>query len=179
MHAIRRILSPTDFTELSGHALRTAHALAVDCGGDLYVVHVRQSFVVPDLGPQSALGSVVLAPSDDELDAVLDSFVHRVLPQPRCPVLKRSLCGPVADAVREYARQHAIDLIVMGAHTGHRMRRRLLGSTSLAVFEAATCGVLMVHPPGARRSDGRSRSVGAAREDTAQADPLDGFSMRN
>lgn len=50
--------------------------------------------------------------------------------------------GHAASEIRDYARQHGVDLIVMGTH-GRRGWQRLLGSTAAGVLHGAPADVFM------------------------------------
>jgi nucleotide-binding universal stress UspA family protein len=52
--------------------------------------------------------------------------------------------GRAADRIIDYAKTHAIDLIVMSTHGRTGLQRWLLGSVASKVMEAAPCPVLLV-----------------------------------
>jgi serine/threonine protein kinase len=59
----------------------------------------------------------------------------------------RVTSGPPATVIREYARRHALDYIIMGAR-GSSARRRFLGSVSARVVAEAPCSVTVVRARG-------------------------------
>ncbi len=80
------------------------------------------------------------------LDAVVhrqaDDYLTRVCAQ-RGIDRHRVLDGAAADALHDYAREHA-DLLVIGSH-GRGLARSLFASTSNAVLHGTPCDVLAVH----------------------------------
>lgn len=59
------------------------------------------------------------------------------------------LFGSPRHEIAHYAREHNIDLIVMGKHSRHGFAR-LLGSTAESVVRHATCDVLTIAQPEAK-----------------------------
>src|SRR5689334_22530096 len=129
--AVREILFPTDYSDISLNAGRTAAQLARRTGARLHVVHVVPP--VTDPGPADPLPKAI-AGFGSGLDVVT-----AVVP------------GLPAREIVRYARRHAIDVIVMGTHGRTGMSRALLGSVAEAVVRRAPCRVLTV--PDAARSD--------------------------
>jgi nucleotide-binding universal stress UspA family protein len=64
--------------------------------------------------------------------------------------------GPPVDEIIEVAEQRDADLIVVGTHEPGFLERLLRGSVSQGVARRAHCDVLIVHPRGKERSDGRN-----------------------
>ena len=52
-----------------------------------------------------------------------------------------------AEAIVDYAQQHAIDVIVMGTHGRGALGHLFMGSVAERVVRTATCPVLTVHQP--------------------------------
>jgi len=123
------ILFATDFSEVSRLAGQTAADLARRFGARLHVLHV----VPPVTDPVPAPAALKAAAA--ELAAGL-SPVTAVL------------AGRAASQIVNYARRHAIGLIVIGTHGRTGMSHALLGSVAEAVMRRAPCRVLTV-PPGA------------------------------
>jgi nucleotide-binding universal stress UspA family protein len=56
------------------------------------------------------------------------------------------LAGNVADSVVEYAREHNIDLIIIGTHGARGIGKILLGSGAERVLKLAHCPTLIFNP---------------------------------
>ncbi len=121
------ILFATDFSEASRLAGRTAADLARHFGARLHVLHV----VPPVTDPTPAPAALKAAAA--ELSAGL-SPVTAVL------------SGRAAPQIVNYARRHAIGLIVLGTHGRTGVSHALLGSAAEAVMRRAPCRVLTVPP---------------------------------
>ena len=121
---VRQILFPTDYSEISANAGRTAAQLARHFGARLHVLHVVPP--VTDPGPPEALPTAVA-----KLGAGLD-------------IVTAITTGRPAHAIVEYAIRYDVDMIVMGTHGRTGVSRALLGSVAEAVVRRAPCLVLTV-----------------------------------
>ncbi len=139
----KRILCPIDFSEFSEAALSYASSLAQESHARLYLVHVDDSQVPYDAG----YAAYVAPPSNPE--ALRERLVEQRPTLPNVEYQHELLFGHPADAVVEFARQNAIDLIVMGTHGRTGVARLLMGSIAEAVVRRAECPVLTVKVPAA------------------------------
>ena len=119
----RQILVATDFSDGAEAAVRAAHAYARAFGAHLHVLHITWS------------GEYGLTDLFATLRAELGESV---------PITCASMPGDAADQIVRYARQHAVDLVVVGTHGRTGFSRALLGSVAEAVARAAPCPVLTV-----------------------------------
>jgi nucleotide-binding universal stress UspA family protein len=121
--AVRDILLATDFSEASEPAVRVARDYAYRFGARVHLVHVA-------------------APSDPGAAARLGGIAATFAP---AEVVARVLGGPApAAAIVGYAREHGIDLIVLGTHGRTGVSHLLLGSIAERVVRTAPCPVLTV-----------------------------------
>jgi nucleotide-binding universal stress UspA family protein len=147
---VKRVLVPTDFSELAHRALDYARDLCQHYGAELYVLHVLvPSRQVPVVGSDPAVGvtgNVVLMAPTEEIVAETTQLLKahtRGYDSPVPPVVVVRV-GLEWETIARYAEEAGIDLIVIGTHARSVMKRILLGSTSKAVLEHAPCPVLMV-----------------------------------
>jgi universal stress protein A len=122
--AIHRILFPTDFSDASEAASRTAVALAREYDAELIMVYVVPP--VTDPSPSEGIGALAA-----EL-------------APGLTVKTEVLSGIPARRIADYARRQHVDLIVMGSHGRTGVSRALLGSVAEAVVRRSPCPVLVV-----------------------------------
>ena len=146
MIALKKILVPTDFSETANLAVMYARALAEAFGASIHVLHVATDparylpvdafAALPDLRIQ--LEADCLKRLDEILaDAGVKNLeVHRAL----------RLGEPFVEIVA-YARNNAVDLIVMGTHGRGPIQHLLLGSVAEKVVRKAPCPVLTIRPP--------------------------------
>ena len=137
----RRILVGWDAQENSTHAFGLAARLARCCEAELLVLSVaRMPDHVETIGQCDAMladaqrfYSSRLEPLERAAKRVGVTFRHEVIPGGQRP-----------ETIIEYARDHACDLIVLGAHKGGGFARLVSGMVGEAVARAAPCPVLLV-----------------------------------
>ena len=134
MVALRTILVPIDFSETSSRALDFARMLADKCGASLHLLHVIG-------GPPASSGTG----TDEQRDACarLDALLDDADREARHATTSCGVGTFPAEIIR-YATDHAIDLIVMGAHTHGPAFRMCAPSIAECVLWSAPCAVLAV-----------------------------------
>lgn len=137
----KRILCPIDFSDFSEAALQYASSLAQEANAMLYLVHVDDSQVPYDAG----YAAYVAPPVNPE--ALMERLVAKKPSREGVRFEHHLLFGHPADAVVEFARQHEVDLIVMGTHGRTGLSRILMGSIAEAIVRRAECPVLTVKTP--------------------------------
>lgn len=133
-----KVLVPTDFSEPSIEAIRTALKL-VEHGADVHVLHVLEPMehtspgvVFGDFDPESRQARAV---------NTLDEFLNRhELAGLTCGVE----IGNPGLKIAEYATEHGVELIVMPSHGHHGLKRILLGSVTERALRHAECPVLVL-----------------------------------
>lgn len=149
--AFEKICCAVDFSESSRAALEEAATLASRVGAELTIVHVHGDLPV-------LAADLLLAPSERlehaaaELREHLEFLRREAEERTGRPVKCAILGGHPADELVRYARKHAVDLLVLGAHGHSGARRLVLGSVADRVLHHAPCPVLVVRPRG-RESD--------------------------
>ena len=143
MIALKNILVPHDFSDTSEAAMQYAFELARTFGAKLQVVHVSEKARF-EMSTEFPLG-LDLSLEDairERLLKIMATDAHREL-QPSFQVLSGS---PHVEIVR-YAKDHAIDLIVMGTHGRGVVAHAVMGSVAEKVVRHAPCPVLNVRHP--------------------------------
>lgn len=147
--AIRRILFPTDFSEPSQQAAQYAMALADQFGAELHLLHV-----ISQVMPYADASSVWLMPADEtqeQLEAAEKYLLKNVIDpewSAKHTVVHKTVVGFAVEEILEYAKNHNIDLIVVGTHGYTWLAHALIGSVAEKVIRTANCPVLTVHPQG-------------------------------
>ena len=141
-----RILVPTDFSPPCEAALATAGALATQFGADIHLIHVLEdpSTTAADASDVSTDGPSGLRESwrkeaQAQLNALLDPPKDV-----QFRVITGVMFGSPARAIVNYARDYAINLIVMGTHGRSGFAHLLLGSVTERVVRTAECPVLTI-----------------------------------
>jgi len=149
MIAINNILVATDFGEASDSALRYGRELATRFGATLHVLHVAQNVYVTTFGAETY--AAIVPEMQDEIEKAAKKRLDEALidsdgsgPKTKAVVMTSS--SP-AYAIVDYARDHAVDLIVMGTHGRGALAHIVMGSVAERVVRLATCPVLTVRHP--------------------------------
>jgi nucleotide-binding universal stress UspA family protein len=148
MIRIQNVLVATDFSEPSEAALNYGRELARSFHATLHVLHVVDSIYAQYGGEAYSVALPELQVEIEnsgrkQLEGLLNDEDRTDLHAK--PVLITALAK--AAAIVDYARQNAIDLIVMGTHGGGAISHLLMGSVAERVVRTATCPVLTVHHP--------------------------------
>jgi nucleotide-binding universal stress UspA family protein len=141
----KRILLPTDGSEITTKAVQTAIGLAKAVGAELHTISVKEPF------PYSAISEMQPTPPQEFFDAqerIASSRVRQVVAEAdRAGV---SCQGHTVEALHpweaiiDYAKQQNCDLVVMASHGRRGMASLLLGSETQRVLTHTTIPVLVV-----------------------------------
>jgi nucleotide-binding universal stress UspA family protein len=144
MLRLRRILFATDGSPSAVGAFLHAAYLAEHTGAELHALHVEE----PDAEPASVLEPLRITPEDIAADLRLPSpapEASRWAPGEPVPFRYTQEQAPrTAPAILDYVRREEIDLVVMGTHGRHGVRRMLIGSVAEEVVRLAPCPVFTV-----------------------------------
>lgn len=144
---IRRILAPTDFSDHSCHALGYARTFASRWDAELHLINVIEPAVFPTEAGLTPMGMINL---DSELTEAADRAMADMLKREELQGLRITSAithGRASSAIIDYARDNAIDLIVIATHGRTGLEHFIFGSTAERVVRESPCPVLTVHPP--------------------------------
>ena len=143
MIGLHRILVPTDFSDTSQAALKYGVALARKFDARLHLLHVPEH---PGEAAETefpiGLFETMQNAAHDRLGHLLNAEDSHDL-KPDCSMR----IGKPAEEIVRYAREHQIDLVVMGTHGREGVARVLMGSVAEIVVRRCGCPVLTVHNP--------------------------------
>jgi nucleotide-binding universal stress UspA family protein len=148
MIVLKNILVATDFSEPSAAALKYGRDLARGYSATMHVLHVADNIVLrlagdSSLGMLPELQAKMEESAREQLKALLTEEDRSQLRA--TPVMITSMSP--AEAIVDYARDHLIDLVVIGTHGRGMFSRLLLGSVAERVVRSAPCPVLTVRHP--------------------------------
>lgn len=142
----KRILVPTDYSDTGAEALDHARALATAFDAQVFCIHVVDEAYQywSSMGPET----IPIGPPIEDLIALgqsrMTKFVAQHLANLSRPPISTVVMGrPFAEIIK-YARDNAVDVIVMGTHGRGALAHVLLGSTTEKVVRKASCAVLTV-----------------------------------
>lgn len=141
----KRILVPTDGSDITGKAVQTAIELAALAGAELMTIGVKEPF------PYSAISEMQPVPPQEFFDAqerIAAGHVKTVLDAAKaagvnCQGHTVEALHPW-EAIIDHAKTHACDLIVMASHGRRGVAALLLGSETQKVLTHSTLPVLVV-----------------------------------
>lgn len=146
----KNVLFPTDFSEVSLEGWPHAVTLANCFGAQLHCLHVVDEAYQywSSMGPES----IPVGPPPDDMIEVGNQRMARLAKEQFADVkpaveTEVVLGRPFFEIIR-YAKEHDIDLIVMGTHGRGALAHVLLGSTTEKVVRKAPCAVMTVRAGG-------------------------------
>ena len=147
MVRIDNVLLATDLSEASDDAFLYARTLARSCHATLHLLYVAEDLLTRyDAGVQMMLSADVQRELEDDARKQLERLASQAAGDaPVRAVLRTS--NATAAAITDYARDAAIDLIVLGTHGRRGVSHLLLGSVAERVSRTAPCPVLIVRHP--------------------------------
>lgn len=141
----KRILFPTDGSEITEKALRTAVDLAKLCGAELYALAVQEPF------PYSAISEIQPMPPQEFFDAQQKIAASRVQRVAAAAAAAGVACQSHTveaehpwEAILDHGKAQQCDLVVMASHGRRGVSALLLGSETQKVLTHSTLPVLVV-----------------------------------
>jgi len=149
MITLRNVLVATDFSEPSDAALLYGRELATKYGATLHVLHVAQNIYLTTFGAENY--TAVLPDLQQQIEDDARRYLHELLIDsdrsgpPTVPVILTSASPAIA--IVDYAKDHNVDIIVMGTHGRGALAHVVMGSVAERVVRFAPCPVLTVRQP--------------------------------
>ena len=146
----KRILWPTDFSELSQRAGRYAHGLAQLFSAEMHILHV----VPPPLNPDVAVllpSDVPIPISEPELRAASFRAIRDLIDKKFSGftnAIAEVRFGNPWSVVCDYAKEKLVELVVVATHGRTGLGHALIGSTAERIVQHAPCPVLTVKASG-------------------------------
>ncbi|MDR2876743.1 MAG: universal stress protein [Chromatiales bacterium] len=142
----KHILIAVDFSDITDHVIKRANELAR--GAHLTLIHVVDYLPPLGFGDDFTPAPTVLIDEQMLMDNGARILKHHAERHHFGPEVDRLVrFGTPRQEIVAAADQRAVDLIVIGSHGRHGLRR-LLGSTASAVLNDAVCDVLAVRAHG-------------------------------
>jgi nucleotide-binding universal stress UspA family protein len=148
----RSILVPLDGSHFSEQSIPTAADFAADYDASLHLVHVHIPPMVSHLAADSAVPYAGVASEgwDEECRRgeleYMDRLARNIGNVPAEDLDTRILDGRVSDAIRKFADESDVDLIVMASHGHTGVERLWLGSVTEALARRTTKPLLILRP---------------------------------
>jgi len=143
---IRLILAPTDFSEFSKQALRSALELAQTFEAKLLLLNVVEPPPYPIEGiVPSNLGANLL----DDLERRASDELAAVIPEAqgtKVDITRRGVVGIPYRKIIEVAEEEKADLIIVATHGRTGLSHLIIGSVAERIVRTAPCPVLTIRP---------------------------------
>jgi nucleotide-binding universal stress UspA family protein len=152
---IKKILAPTDLSELSRAGVRYALNKAKDHGAEVIIYHVVTADEMLNLSERVSKDGFGRSDSSNLLKNFLETYrlsLARFVRQnffdllPFVRVDERVELGSADKNILEQAEKEGVDLIVMSTHGRTGLSRAFLGSVTERVVRNAPCLVLAIPP---------------------------------
>ena len=147
---VKKILAPIDFSAHSMEAMRGAMELAKDAGAEVHLMHV--------IAPHRHFIPLPLATSAEESrELVREAAMIEQAEEELARIKKEdfgdskkvvtyAVVGHPVEKLVEYAKEQAIDLIVMATRGRSAVEQMLFGGTTEKIVRSAPCSVLVFRP---------------------------------
>lgn len=147
MQNIQQIIVPVDFHQHTEELAAFAIDIANKLGAKLTFLNVSRVMA------EGAVYSDVYPPSFATMDEELFGYAQKKMDalveksKSTCPGCEGVvLRGEVVDAIVEYVKDKATDLIIMATHGAKGIEKIMLGSVAERVLKRATCPILLFNP---------------------------------
>jgi len=146
---IKQILVPTDFSENAQHALNYGTELAKQCSAKLHLLHtpVIPTYLLMDLsyspGPEAV--TRILNDSQDALDEQAKGLAAAGVEY--FTVIRE---GTVHEVIRDYAKEHDVDLVIVGTHGRSGVSKLMYGSVTERVIKTVHTPIIIIPPNGGK-----------------------------
>lgn len=147
MHAIKRILWPTDFSDEARRALPFVNGLARQFAARVDVLHVLPSgpAMASMTGHAAPMMTEYIKSMDEHARTTINSVVSDDI-EAGIPVDGSVKMGSAAHEISTFATDHDIDLIILSTNGETGLARLIVGSVAEKVVRFAPCPVLTVPP---------------------------------
>ncbi len=144
---MKRILVPTDFSEISNIALQYAVAMNNSIHGHLDVIHTYT--VVSRTDMIISMEPVIRQTAEEDMDKLMAGIVPMVLKD--ASIGSEVVKGDPVDVIGRMSKKNQYDLIIMGTQGSSGILEVFIGSTTLAVMRQTETPLLAVPREGEYR----------------------------
>ncbi len=139
--AIRRILVPVDFSDVSHRAIQHAKELAMTYGARLDLLHVVEEIALPAAYGMEPVNLVIPEVVENSERALADMAREEIGYE---HIVVHALTGYAVSTILDFADENEIDLMVIATHGRTGIDRVLMGSVAEKVVRRAPCPVFTV-----------------------------------
>lgn len=140
---MKRILVPTDFSEISQNALKTAAQIAKKSNAEIIILHVLE---LPHQMTDAIIGGVSI-PETMLFIKRANELLDKISLQPHLdeiPVTEIVKMDKAVQGILQISKDYDIDLIVMGTHGSSGIQESLIGSVTEKVILKSEIPILVI-----------------------------------
>jgi nucleotide-binding universal stress UspA family protein len=141
MPGFRHILFPVDFSERCATVRPFVRVLANKSKAKVTLLHTFEAPRGLCCASEGAFTAVFDVGQMEEESCTLLAEFFPPESGDNFEVVKRAVCGDPAQAIVDYARKNAVDLIMLPTHGRGKFQRLLLGSVTSKILDSAPCAV--------------------------------------
>jgi nucleotide-binding universal stress UspA family protein len=137
---IRKILCPTDFSEISMKSIQASRDLKEVLASKLDILHISPDYIIRKMGTVEERDKGLRELQEKAKDK-LDKFLryHNIQ---NTGIIEQ---GEPDKRIVSFSKEHDIDLIVIGARGLGLIKGMLIGSVTDAVLKSSPCPVFVIH----------------------------------
>jgi universal stress protein A len=146
--ALKTVLVATDFSDAAEIAIRYGREFARRFDASLHVLHVADDVTASAMATPGYVGDFSAYQENFEQECCAKvtatlTDADRAALHAKCVVVTSS---EPAQAILDYARTNAADLVIVGTHGRAGLGHLLMGSVAETIVRSAVCPVLTVRP---------------------------------
>ena len=145
MKSIRKILVPTDFSDLSLAAMEYATSVATHDDAEIHLIHVVENVPAVAFHTVDLDAEAIVRNAEKKALEELKQFIAEKL-NGRTDLIPIVRCGIPHEQIVDFAKREHVDLIVMATHGRTGLAHVLMGSVVEKVVRESTIPVLTVKP---------------------------------
>jgi len=152
---IKRILVPTDLSDLSLSSIEYASSLALFFKAEMYVMHVMDNEPLLAIGMIDANAEEIIRAIEQKSKNEMSRFFSKKITRGRsisCIVRR----GNPYEEIVKFSNEEQIDLIVISTHGRSGLAKILLGSVAEKVVRYSSVPVLTVKPNAAYKANSKA-----------------------
>lgn len=142
---MKKLLIPCDFSKPSLNALNFSMDVASQAKGTIHLLHVielpilHDTVLMPVLSFEEALLKELQEKADTEFIALRKKYSKSPV-----KIITEVQFGKISDIIHKYAKDHAIDAIIMGSHGASGPREFFIGSNAEKIVRHSEVPVLVL-----------------------------------
>lgn len=146
MQNFKKILIPTDMSELSLTALEFVNTHSEFLNAEIYIIHVIEKVDFPVYYTVDLYWENMQKDVEDRAKEKLKTVIEKYFPERKDQIKRITVKGNPSDKIVELAKKEKIELIIMATHGRTGLEKILIGSVAERVVRNSPIPVLTLKP---------------------------------